>query len=68
MNTRIDLSGLAEELAIELPKGRYSSLAGFLLEKAGEIPREESSIEYKKIKFTIVQGTAQSIQEVKISL
>ena len=67
VNTRIDLSDLSEELGIELPKGRYSSLAGFLLEKAGEIPAVDSTIEYKKIKFTIVQGTAQSIQEVLIS-
>ncbi len=67
VNTRVDLSDLAEELGIDLPKGRYSSLAGFLLEKAGEIPPVGSSIEYKKLKFTILRGSAQSIQEVKIS-
>ncbi len=67
VNTRVDLSDLAEELGIDLPKGRYSSLAGFLLEKAGEIPPVGSSIEYKKLKFAILRGSAQSIQEVKIS-
>ena len=67
VNTRIDLSDLSEELGVELPRGRYSSLAGFLLEKAGEIPAVDSTIEYKKLKFTIVQGSAQSIQEVRIS-
>jgi len=67
VNTRVDLSNLAEELGVELPKGHYSSLAGFLLEKAGEIPPVGSSIEYKKLRFTILRGTAQSIQKVKIS-
>jgi putative hemolysin len=67
VNTRIDLSDLSEELGLELPKGRYSSLAGFLLEKAGEIPSVDSTIEYRDLKFTITQGSAQSIQEVKIS-
>jgi CBS domain containing-hemolysin-like protein len=67
VNARVDLPDLAEELGIEIPKGRYSSLAGFLLEKAGEIPPEGSSIEYKGLKFTILRGSAQSIQEVKIS-
>jgi len=67
VNTRVDLSDLAEELGIELPKGHYSSLAGFLLEKAGEIPAVGNSVEYKELRFTILRGTAQSIQEVKIS-
>ncbi len=67
VNTRIDLSDLEEELGMELPRGRYSSLAGFLLEKAGEIPTVGSTIEYKKMTFTVVTGTMQSIQEVIIS-
>ncbi len=67
VNTRIDLSDLSRELGIELPKGRYSSLAGFLLEKAGEIPPVGSTIKYKKFKFTILRGSAQSIQKVRIN-
>ncbi len=67
VNARVDLSDSAEELGMKLPKGRYSSLTGFLLGKAGEIPPVGSSIEYKHLRFTIVHGSAQSIQEVQIS-
>ncbi len=67
VNARVDLDELCEELDIELPKGRYASLAGFLLEKAGEVPQVGSRIEYQKIRFTIVRGTAQMIEEVKVS-
>jgi CBS domain containing-hemolysin-like protein len=63
-NARVDL---AEELSVGLPKGRYSSLAGFLLKKAGEVPAEGSSVEYKELVFTVTRGSALSIQEVKIS-
>ena len=56
-----------KELNIELPKGRYSSLAGFLLEKAGEIPSVGDTIEYQGVKFTVLRGTSRSIQEVKVS-
>ena len=35
-NALLDLHELCEELDIELPKGRYASLAGFLLEKIVE--------------------------------
>ena len=67
-NARVDLDDLAEELGTELPKGRYSSLAGFLLEKAGEVPAEGSSVEYKELIFTVTRGSARSIQEVKIGV
>ena len=66
VNARVDLSDLAEELGVKLPKGRSSSLAGFLLERAGDIPPVGTSVEYKGLQFTILRGTAQSIQEVKI--
>jgi putative hemolysin len=64
---RVDLADLSEELGTELSKGRYASLAGFLLEKAGEIPPVGSTVEYKHLRFTIAEGNAQAIQEVKIS-
>jgi putative hemolysin len=65
-NARVDLSELAEELDLELPRGRYASLAGFLLEKAGDIPPVGSTIRFREMKFTVLKGNARSIQEVKI--
>ncbi len=65
-SARVDISDLADELGVELPSGRYSSLAGFLLEKAGEVLQVGSSIDYKGLKFTVKRGTARSIQEVEI--
>jgi CBS domain containing-hemolysin-like protein len=62
----VDLDDLAEELGVQLPKGRYSSLAGFLLEKAGEVLPVGSSIEYKDLTFTVTRGSVRSIDEVKI--
>jgi CBS domain containing-hemolysin-like protein len=67
VNARVDLDDLALELGVELPKGRYSSLAGFLLEKAGEVPAVGSHIRYKQLKFTVLRGSSRSIKEVKIS-
>ena len=67
VNARIDLSDLAEELGTPLPKGRYASLAGFILEKAGDVPEVGSIIDYKSLRFTIIRGTDRSIDEVNIS-
>ena len=38
VSARIELDSLEEELNIQLPKGKYATLAGYLLEKSGEIP------------------------------
>lgn len=65
-SARVDLDDLSEALGIDLPNGRYASLAGFLLEKAQEIPRVGTTIEYQNIRFTVQRGTPQAIQEVMI--
>ncbi len=57
---------LAEKLSVELPEGHYSSVAGFLLEKARAIPREGSEIKYQNIIFTVVRATPQVVQEVRL--
>jgi len=66
-NTRIDISELEEETGVEFPRGRYASLAGFLLEKVGDIPVVGTSINYKELTITVISGTAQSVREVSIS-
>jgi CBS domain containing-hemolysin-like protein len=67
VNARVDLSVLEEELGMRLTKGRYASLAGYLLEKAGEVLQVGSSFESNGLLFTILRGTAQSIKEVRIT-
>ena len=66
VSARIDLDDLADSLDIALPKGRYATLAGFLLDKAKEVPQAGTTIKYQKIRFTIQRGTERVIEEVKI--
>ena len=67
VSARMPLDDLAEELSIELPQGKYASLAGFLLDKAKEVPQVGSTVKYQKIVFTVQRGTPQAVKEVKIS-
>ncbi len=67
VSARVDLDDLANELGIELPRGKYASLAGFLLDKAKDVPRVGTTIEYKSIRFTVQRGTPQAVQEVTVS-
>ena len=66
VSARIELDSLEEELGIRLPKGKYATLAGFLLVKAGEIPAAGVSIMAKGVTFTIERSSPQAIQEVRV--
>jgi CBS domain containing-hemolysin-like protein len=66
VSARIDLDRLTEELGIPLPKGKYATLAGYLLEKSGEISSPGTVIKSRGIKFTIERSTSQAIQEVRV--
>ena len=66
VSARIEIDSLEEDLGIQLPKGKYATLAGFLLEKAGEIPAAGTSIKTKGVTFTIERSTPQAIQEVRV--
>lgn len=66
VSARIELDTLKEKLELELPRGKYATLAGFLLEKARDVPQTGEVVRYKGISFTIEQGLAHVIQEVRI--
>lgn len=63
---RAEIDTLREQLGIQLPKGRYATIAGFLLEKTGEIPLPGVVINTKGITFTIEKSTPQAIEEVRM--
>ncbi len=48
--------------------GEAETLAGLILELKGEIPDQESEIDYKHYKFTIVSSDKRRIKSIKLSL
>ena len=68
VSARIEIDNLEEELNIEIPKGKYQTLSGFLLERAREVPVMGSVIKSGNITFTILKSTSQTIQEVCVKL
>jgi len=58
-----------EHLTLDLPEKKdYTTLAGFLLEEHGKIPREQDSLEYRGHIFTVVKMAKQHISLVRIRL
>jgi len=66
VSARVDPGMLADELEIELPRGQYASLAGFLLERVHDVPAVGTTIHYKSVSFTIQRGSARVIEEVRV--
>jgi putative hemolysin len=66
VSARIEIDNLEEKLQIEIPKGKYVTLAGFLLEMAREVPPVGTAIKAGGITYTIQKGTPQTIQEVRV--
>ena len=66
VSARMEIDNFEEKLDIEIPRGNYETLAGFLLEVAREVPEVGTTVEVEGIKFTIQKGTPQTIQEVRV--
>jgi len=68
VSARIELDTLEEALGIRLPKGSYTTLAGFLIATAGEIPTAGTVIQNRGVTFTIERSTPQAIKEIRVRL
>ena len=68
VSARLELDTLSETLKIDLPRGKYATLAGFLLEHTGEVPAVGSVIKLSGISFTIYRSIPQAILEVRIRI
>ena len=66
VSARVDLDALSEELGIDLPEGKYATLAGFLLATVRDVPPVGTEIKYRAVSFNVERATPQAIQEVRI--
>lgn len=66
VSTRIDPDALREELGIELPEGNQATSAGFLPEKAKNVPTQGKETEYQSVSFAVQRATPRVIHEVRI--
>ena len=68
VNALINIEDLNEALHLNLPEGDYETLAGFLLQRLGHIPKRDEVLEYQGIRFVITRATRRQVQRVRIEL
>jgi CBS domain containing-hemolysin-like protein len=66
VGARMEIDLLEEKLGIRLPEGNYTTLAGFLLGKAREVPVPGTVIDLEEVTFVIERATPQAIQEIRV--
>ncbi len=63
---QITLDDLSEEIGLELPDGDYVTLAGFLLERRGDIPGEGDDVDFEGWNLRIHSMDKRRIAEVLV--
>jgi CBS domain containing-hemolysin-like protein len=65
---RMEIDQINELLHLNLPKGGYETLGGFLLEIFGHIPFQGEKVQYQNLTFTVLRASDRVIKEVKVKV
>ncbi len=70
-STRVDggmsIYDVQQELDVELPQGDYETVAGFILEQLGHIPREGETVPLDRYRITVSEVRGVKIESVVIT-
>jgi len=64
----MEIDQINEQLHLNLPKGNYETLGGFLLEMFGRIPSQGEKVRYQNLTFTVLRASDRLIKEVMITV
>jgi putative hemolysin len=56
-----------EEMELGLPEGEYETVAGFILDLLGQIPKEGQRLKYQSLRLAIMEMKGQKIEKVRIT-
>jgi putative hemolysin len=69
--TRVDggmsIFDLRDELGFEIPEGYYETIAGFVLDQLGHIPREGETVNYNSYRIVVSEVKGVKIESVVIT-
>jgi putative hemolysin len=63
-----DIDDLNQELQLSLPKGRFDTVGGLVLNRAGRVPREGERFTIHNITFEVLDADAYGIRVLKMTL
>jgi len=63
---RVDIEKLEDRLGITIPKGKYETLAGFILHLIRKIPLAGDVVRHGDLEMVVASADERSIRKVKI--
>lgn len=64
---QIRVEDVNEELGLDIPRGDYETLAGFILERLGRLPNAGDSVHYKDVRLTVLEMQGPRIRWIEIT-
>ena len=66
LGARMGIAEITDELGLQLPLGDYQTIAGFILDKMGNIPREGDTVDFEDLKFTVTSMEGVRIEQIEV--
>ena len=63
---RVEIEQLEDHLKIDIPDGKYETLAGFILHLIKKIPSPGEVIQYNLLEMTVDEADDRTIKKVRI--
>ena len=64
----LSIAELNERLGLDIPKGGYETVAGFLLERIGSIPEVGTAVEHDGVRFSVTEMRGVRVARVRVTL
>jgi CBS domain containing-hemolysin-like protein len=68
VDARLEIEKLVEHFNLELPKGNFESVGGFIISLLGRVPQPHETITHAPLEMTIESADARKIRKVRVSL
>lgn len=56
-----------QEMELELPEGDYETVAGFMLDLLGHIPKEKEQVRYQDLKLVVIEMRGVKIEKIQLT-
>jgi magnesium and cobalt transporter len=67
-DARSHIEDVEEELEVQLPRGDYDTLGGFLSHLLGHVPAQGEQGAYEKILFTVEEADARKVSTIRVTV
>ena len=68
VRARTEIDRINELLDLEIPRGEYETLGGFLMHRLGRIPPPGTRLTHGRLTFIVTRATERSVEEVYLSV